>query len=65
MNIKDPERAWQIIEDMLLDDEELTIEELDAELRAFGCDVDAINRRIEEWKPKLEAITKRYQSNKR
>lgn len=37
---RDPKRAWETIKEMILDDEDMTVEELDAELREYGIDPD-------------------------
>ncbi|MEW6058054.1 MAG: hypothetical protein AB1540_15715 [Bdellovibrionota bacterium] len=40
LTVKNPKKAWRVIEDLMLDDEEMTIDELDTELRASGIDPD-------------------------
>jgi hypothetical protein len=41
-----PKRAWETIKEMILQDEDLTIEELDAELRKYGVDPDESVKRL-------------------
>ena len=45
---RDPKRAWETIKEMILDDEDMTVEELDAELREYGIDPDESTRRLFE-----------------
>lgn len=46
---------WDALRDLLLDDDDLTIEELNAELREFGVDMEKLNAEIERLTPLLEA----------
>ncbi len=46
LTARDPERAWETIREMILDDEGMTMEELDAELREFGINPDDSIRRL-------------------
>jgi hypothetical protein len=40
LTARDPKRAWETIKGMILDDEDMTVEELNAELRGYGIDPD-------------------------
>jgi len=43
---RNPKRAWETIKEMILQDEDLTMEELDAELRKYGVDPDESVKRL-------------------
>jgi hypothetical protein len=48
LTARNPEQSWQAIEELVRNDEGMTVEELDQELRAFGVDPDESVRRLFE-----------------
>jgi hypothetical protein len=43
---RNPQRAWETIKEMILQDKDLTMEELDEELRKYGVDPDESVKRL-------------------
>lgn len=48
LTARNPKRAWESIKEMILNDEDMTTEELDAELREYGINPDESVRRLFE-----------------
>lgn len=46
LTARNSKRAWETIKEMILHDEDLTIEELDEELRKYGVDPDETTKRL-------------------
>lgn len=55
MEIENPQKAWETIVALVTDKSNLTIEDLNEELREFGVDVKALDLEIARLMPLLEA----------